>query len=182
MFRAHRVAFFLTFGQPIPDLLICHSCDNPGCCNPRHLWQGTAADNNADRSRKGRTKRQLGEEHGLTTLTNAMVTQILLSDATQVALAGQFGVSCTSIKNIHCGRTWANVAPDTARRTVGRLPSHTCRGEKCHTAKLKASDIPLIRSSKETNCHLAAQFNVSDVAISYARNGKTWKHVVQGTP
>lgn len=53
--RAHRVAVMLTSG-PIPDgLHVCHRCDNPPCCNPDHLFLGTAQDNMADRSRKGRT-------------------------------------------------------------------------------------------------------------------------------
>lgn len=52
-YRSHRVAFFLTFGrQPIADCL--HQCDNPPCCNPSHLWEGTVQDNMSDRDRKGR--------------------------------------------------------------------------------------------------------------------------------
>jgi len=36
-FPAHRVAYELIYG-PIPaDAIICHHCDYPPCCNPRHL-------------------------------------------------------------------------------------------------------------------------------------------------
>lgn len=70
--RAHRLAWLLTHG-PIPDgLQVLHRCDEglpPGdisyrrCCNPAHLWLGTARQNQQDCCRKGRKPR--GELHGL---------------------------------------------------------------------------------------------------------------------
>lgn len=51
---AHRAAYELAVG-PIPaGYRILHTCDNPPCVNPAHLWVGTQLDNIADRQAKGR--------------------------------------------------------------------------------------------------------------------------------
>jgi hypothetical protein len=52
---ASRHAFELVTGEPIPaGLFVCHSCDNPPCCNPNHLWLGTPMENVRDAMRKDR--------------------------------------------------------------------------------------------------------------------------------
>lgn len=53
---AHRAAWMLANERTIPDgMCVCHTCDNPPCCNPSHLWLGTQTENIADRQAKGRT-------------------------------------------------------------------------------------------------------------------------------
>ncbi len=50
---AHRVALSRAQNPPSSEMLACHHCDNPPCCNPGHLYWGTAADNARDASERG---------------------------------------------------------------------------------------------------------------------------------
>lgn len=62
--RTHRTAWEIANGRTVPDGLgVLHTCDNPPCGNPQHLFLGTAKDNNRDRAAKGRTWDQTGDNH-----------------------------------------------------------------------------------------------------------------------
>lgn len=53
--HANRVAWVLANDQMVPaGMQVCHTCDNPACCNPAHLWIGTQTENQRDRIAKGR--------------------------------------------------------------------------------------------------------------------------------
>jgi hypothetical protein len=51
---AHRIALELMKGPLKKGRYILHDCDNPKCCNPRHLIAGTQKGNMNDMTEKGR--------------------------------------------------------------------------------------------------------------------------------
>lgn len=61
---AHRVVYELTRGPIPPNAVVLHACDNPPCCNPRHLRIGDQHDNARDRELRGRTYVKHGRYRG----------------------------------------------------------------------------------------------------------------------
>ena len=51
----HRIAWKLYNKCSIPKgKQILHHCDNPACCNPKHLYCGTRSDNMQDKMKRGK--------------------------------------------------------------------------------------------------------------------------------
>ena len=98
---SHRFMLFLV--DPDFDLeselFVCHSCDNPPCCNPNHLWLGTAQDNSDDMVNKGR--QSCGNN---IILTDDQVLSIINDTDTQEAISIKYGVSISTISNIKTGK------------------------------------------------------------------------------
>ena len=116
--RAHRVAWESFRGLIPSGGLICHRCDVRSCCNPAHLFLGTAADNNHDRDRKGRTARGLVLLN-TPKLTPQQVREIRrlhraaprsasgrLKRGERQAIARHFGVTTATVQAVVSGSTW----------------------------------------------------------------------------
>lgn len=107
---AHRVAFE-AFHRPLQaGECVLHTCNNPSCCNPRHLRAGTREENAAQRDREGRATR--GSSHHLTRLTESRVVELraaYVAGSSTGALARQEGLSYKTIWKIVTRKTWKHV-------------------------------------------------------------------------
>lgn len=101
--RVHRIAFRLWIGSIPVELQVNHSCDNPLCFNPDHLYLGTQKENMEDKWSRGRGRVLRGMQHPQTRLTEDNVASIRLSPDPQSVLAARFGVSQSHISRIRGG-------------------------------------------------------------------------------
>ena len=103
LLMSHRLSYMIHKGPIGPGLVICHTCDNPKCVNPDHLWSGTIADNNKDRHVKGRTASKLTEKQVLE------IRKQYASGAFGTTLAKQLNVNNATVYNVINRETWQHI-------------------------------------------------------------------------
>ena len=108
--QSHRVAWAISNPtNPSSGLMVMHKCDNPPCCNPDHLFIGTAQDNSDDMMSKGRHNPPRGErcsQHKLDRESVAKIEEMLLLKTPQTQIAKLFNVNQSTISNIKRRKTW----------------------------------------------------------------------------
>ena len=106
-FRATRFSYQLYIGDLKSDMLVCHSCDNPSCVNPRHFFIGTAQDNATDMIMKGRS--MSGERNNKAKLTEEQAKIIKQSKRRTMELAREYKVSRSTILRIRQDQIWSHI-------------------------------------------------------------------------
>jgi HNH endonuclease len=122
--KAHRVAYFLSTGRNPSSHLACHTCDNPPCCNPQHLFPGDWKSNQEDCVAKDRKNPARGTQFRRALFTDEQIMEIrtLYETGTiaQADIAAQYGCSRRTISAIIRGVNWSHLPIlAVSRRRVG---------------------------------------------------------------
>lgn len=154
--RAHREMLRAKLGRDIaPGKMCCHTCDNPKCVNPAHLWEGTCKDNLSDAAKKGRMAR--GDRHGWVTHPESKPTG-----------------------DRNGSRTKPERLPRVDDSPSRKHPERLARGSRSGMAKLNEEKVKQIRSLRAGGAKivdLATTFGVSHPLISHICLRRIWKHV-----
>ncbi len=114
--NSHRYVFQCVFGKlPSRKILACHTCDNPKCCNPNHLFPGTQKDNMHDAKIKGRistTSKSCGEANPRSKIKDSDVRVIrkrLAAGETLTAVGSDYGLKTSATWAIKTRFCWKHV-------------------------------------------------------------------------
>jgi hypothetical protein len=107
----HILSYELHYGPYDKTKCICHTCDNPSCVNPSHLFLGTYSDNMQDCISKARHKHGKfpGELNKSVKLTEEQVLTIRATPGPNRLIAQQYGVSKYCIDEIKTRKTWKHL-------------------------------------------------------------------------
>lgn len=169
----HRASAAAFLGFDLESRVCClHTCDNPPCFNPDHLFFGDRAANTEDRDRKGRGRQPRGSRVGTARLDERRVTRIirlLQRGRSMNEVARSFGVHPTTVWEIAHRKRWAHVLPEETipiRASMrGRLKAEQAREIKQRLA------------AGESYRAIAERFGIAQSSVGDIAHGRSWARV-----
>lgn len=184
-YGAHRWIFCHLNAVPLSTPLeVCHSCDNPACVRPTHLFLDDHAGNIRDMVSKGRRATTANEANPNAKLTSGIVArarEAVRNGARITHIAAAHGVTVATLSAAVAGKTWASV--DGAIAIEDRAP---LRGERAPLVVLTETQVLEIvarcKSGKESGAAIARDYGVDAGTVYAILKGKSWLHLgVAGT-
>ncbi len=120
--------------------MVCHTCDNPPCCNPDHLFLGTAKDNSLDAKSKGICPR--GESQGNSILTDDMIIDMLTrygQGESAPSISKDYNMDKLYIYKIINREVWAHV--NISEELQIAINNHKKKPDRCYGAKSKTAKL-----------------------------------------
>ena len=111
---AHRIAWIVKYGEIPAHLYVCHHCDNPPCCNPRHLFLGTHRENSIDAATKGllpgnRTRGSVKPQAKLKECDVYLIRSLRRGGVSVTQLVSRYQISETQIRRIVNRQSWRHL-------------------------------------------------------------------------
>jgi len=114
---AHRVSWEFTYGEIPEGLNVCHSCDNPSCVRPDHLFVATQKENVRDMMVKGRMviADHRGEKNTKSKLKTEDVIYLRSLGSGRLPygsikqLSRKLGVTKETLRNARKSLTWSHI-------------------------------------------------------------------------
>lgn len=116
--NAHRASWIIYRDRIPENLCVLHTCDNPLCVNPDHLFLGTHEDNMTDMKEKGRAIGHKGSDHPCSKISAEQVQELLelRSKGLSIkALEETFNIKKSLIWNIIKGNHWSLKSDDNLK-------------------------------------------------------------------
>lgn len=110
IYLSNRIAYYIAYGEPGKQRVL-HECNNPPCCNPKHLHVGTHQENMKKIFLEGRCERR-GEFNPRANIYNEIATKVRklhLQGIAQAEIARLIGIDKTAIWRIVNNQAYTNV-------------------------------------------------------------------------
>ena len=164
--KAHRLSWYLHYGDIPEGLSVCHACDNPKCVNPNHLMLGSTTANVIDAYKKNHLKMYkwgLGENNNSAKLSKIQVQKIreeYANGATYLELADKY--QCGNIARIVRNKSYVDESYKPINGNARKRPYRKVVPQEVQK---------MILESKESAYHLSKNLPYSKPTILKIRNG-----------